>query len=1001
MNMDNTMRLTLAAIGFVAAAAGGCEPTIAYTPPTPVVTAVFDPTTASIPLPNALALPPITDPNSTCPGYTGPAGQPPVCAQAELLTAFNGNFPSDQSLPITIEFTEQTVNADGSVTTTAPKLDVTSFTPSTFFIWASTEGGVGEIQTDPLTDASYVAGSDSGTLTIQNHNNQPWEPGNYAVLVRGGDDGIKTTDGLAVFPSQIFALIAAGKDLTNPANNGLLKAQLGSEAAAQAQGMQLNELIGIYKAFAFPAADMRFPHEDLAITTTFSIAPLITNVTIDPARGLVPLPIDLLRDPTTGKLSALAACTLAGSSLAADGTCPSSAAAGFEALDGFSTTGAILAPTSELINVSTITASTLLLFDLTDPANPVQVDASSLILEPCEFTSACNSPTALSPVIAIQPAGATAGDPTSVFRTKPLKDATDYAVVITTGVQDKAGKDIGPGTVAKVLQFTNPLVDAMGNSQLSGIDNTTAQSLDKMRKQLIPVFATAGIPANQIAIGYTFHTQTVLSQGAELAALPYTTPAATALPSTNLTIETPVAAFTKYGVDQSRVPLANIGQVLEVDITTFNAIDPATGAFLADPTQAAPETIHVLITTPKAGNANVPACTGEAAGLSPLKCSPLMIYRHGLGRGRADMLTLADSFAAAGMTTAAIDADLFGDRSACTPGGPGQCAGGGACTTTLPAGAQGDANPPGTCAAGVAFTTHPVSPTCTGACATNATDGIANVSGNYYVSSNFFRTRDVSRQDLIDQSQLIRALAFAPSASVSTTSVFGQMAGTLGFVIDPTTIYYSGQSLGSIQGASNVATNPRISKAGLNVGGGTIVDVFTNSPAFQSNVDALLAGLGIEPGTSQFLQFLVVAKTVLDPADPINYVGHLTANELPNLLVDPTGATPQAPKKILTQNAYCDQTVPNPFNFIYASNIPTGPLPTGAAFFTPGATGTFQLYVSATFNPATFPTCADGVVEHGFITDWETPQLTQNAQNDMANFVMHDTLPVSLQTPAP
>jgi hypothetical protein len=224
-----------------------------------------------------------------------------------------------------------------------------------------------------------------------------------------------------------------------------------------------------------------------------------------------------------------------------------------------------------------------------------------------------------------------------------------------------------------------------------------------------------------------------------------------------------------------------------------------------------------------------------------------------------------------------------------------------------------------------------------------------------------------------------------------------------GVIIDPATVYFSGQSLGAIQGAMDVATNPRIAKAAFNVGGGTIVDVFTQSPAFVANTNKLLAGLGISPGTPAFLQFVVVAKTILDPADPINFVGHLTSHTLPNLLPPLGGATdgsvPQAAKKILTQNAYCDDTVPNPFNFIYASNIPTGPLPTGAAFFTPGATGTFQLYVSATFDPATFPTCSTGAVAHGFLTNWLTPTLTQNAQNDLAAFVMHDTLPTSVQHP--
>src|SRR6185503_7538312 len=104
------------------------------------------------------------------------------------------------------------------------------------------------------------------------------------------------------------------------------------------------------------------------------------NVTIDPARGLVPLPIDLLRDPNTGKLSALAACTLAGSSLDANGNCPSAAAAGFEALDGFATTGAILGPTSDLIDGTSINSNDLQLWDLDAAGGPQLVDPSTLIL---------------------------------------------------------------------------------------------------------------------------------------------------------------------------------------------------------------------------------------------------------------------------------------------------------------------------------------------------------------------------------------------------------------------------------------------------------------------------------------------------------------------------------------------------------------------------------------------------------------------------------------------
>ncbi|HEY1817252.1 MAG TPA: hypothetical protein VGG74_33125 [Kofleriaceae bacterium] len=1001
--------LLVAAPALAVLAMAACKPDLPDTPPQTFVTAEFDPTTSSIPLPNDLVL--LQPANSLC---TPPAPDgSPACAEAELIQSFKdaNGFPSDQAVDVTVDFTETTFDANGSASQSAPDLDLTTFTPSTFFVEGMNAGGTGEIAVEPIQAGDYVKLADHGELTIHNKGDQPWPPGEYAVLIRGGSNGVMTIDNLPVEPSQIFYLLEQNVDLSNPKNNGLLKAELGSQEAANSEGLQLDEVEALWSQFAFPTADTRFPHEELAILTTFAIQPTVTNVSIDPARSLVPLPIDLLRDPNTGKLSALAACTLAGSSLNPDGTCPSAAAAGFEALDGFATTGAILGPTSDLIDGTSINGSDLQLWDLSDVNNPVQVDPNTLILEPCEFTSGCNQPTELSPVIAIQPAGATAGDPTSVFRTKPLKDATDYAVVMTTGIKDKAGNAIGPGTVAKILHFTNP-VYVNGASQLTGIDNGTAQSVEAMRLELAPLFAklsAAGTDFSKIGIAYTFHTQTILSQANELAALPYDPPLA--IPSDS--VAAPVvtlgadAAFAKYGVDPS-IPHTHIGAVMEFDITTLNALSPLTGAFLSDPTQGTQEVIHVLMTLPVSDptvNTNIPVCQGPLAPFG--RCAPLMIFRHGLGGGRADMLTVADSFNAAGMVVVAIDAAKHGDRAYCTSGATTitedgvtlpQCAGNVACPTVT-SGLQGDVNPPSSCP-GNAYAYLPVSTSCltNAACNWTGTEGIPTVSGNFLISSNFFRTRDTFRQDLIDEAQLVRAAAYVPSMAPPTgdkifDTVFGYATagGTTladAFIIDPTQIYFSGQSLGAISGAADVATNPRITKAGFNVGGGTVVDVFATSPAFVSETDALLASLGITPGTSAYLQFLVVAKTVLDPADPINFVGHITQDPLPSLL---PGVNPPS-RVALSQAAYCDQTVPNPWNFIYANNLGANPLPpTGAPGTLPAA---FELFVGP--NYLTDQSCASGV-EHGFITDWSNPTITSNAQADIANFVMLGTVPPSIQ----
>ncbi|HTO97903.1 MAG TPA: hypothetical protein VMK66_12720, partial [Myxococcales bacterium] len=285
-------------------------------------------------------------------------------------------------------------------------------------------------------------------------------------------------------------------------------------------------------------------------------------------------------------------------------------------------------------------------------------------------------------------------------------------------------------------------------------------------------------------------------------------------------------------------------------------------------------------------------------------------------------------------------------------------------------------------------------------------DGIPVVSSNYLISANFFRSRDTFRQDIIDQSQLIRALVFtSPAPPPTGHTVFDHMVGQ-GLIIDPTPgkVYFAGQSLGSIQGVPDVAANPRISRAVFNVGGGTVVDTFTTSPAFASTVNALLAGLGVQPGTAAYLQFLVVAKTILDPADPVNFASHLQASTLPNLLPplggNTDGSVPQAPKSILTQAAFCDQTVPNAWNYILDSTAGTGPFPIDPTFGTPG---TFQLFFTGTPTPTALASCptltstSANAIPHGFFTNWTT--ATSQAQSDAASFLLDPAnKPPSLRT---
>jgi hypothetical protein len=162
------------------------------------------------------------------------------------------------------------------------------------------------------------------------------------------------------------------------------------------------------------------------------------------------------------------------------------------------------------------------------------------------------------------------------------------------------------------------------------------------------------------------------------------------------------------------------------------------------------------------------------------------------------------------------------------------------------------------------------------------------------------------------------------------------------------------------------------------VPGGTFVDIAATSPAFASGLNAILANLPpptgpILPGSSAYLQFLQVAKWVLDPAEPINFAGRMIGGTdhptLPNLLA--AGAPPQTAKKVLGQLAVCDNTVPNPFNLLLFNVAGVAPPPTATTFQNNGFTtfrntGTPDPSGVCNALPAPWDT---GAVAHGFLLD--------------------------------
>jgi dienelactone hydrolase len=280
-----------------------------------------------------------------------------------------------------------------------------------------------------------------------------------------------------------------------------------------------------------------------------------------------------------------------------------------------------------------------------------------------------------------------------------------------------------------------------------------------------------------------------------------------------------------------------------------------------------------------------------------------VVFHHGINGSRYQMLPVADQLAEKGFVVVAADAPFHGDRAFCDA--DTDCNGG---TCTL---APTNFKAPGTCTGGSGLAFDP-------------TRLSTKAAGNYFISENFFRIRDAIREDLLDQSALVLAAARFPSVA---TDPLTAALGAEGVVVDPTKVYFAGLSLGGMIGTSLVATNPRISRAALNVTGGTLTDVFTTAPAFQTDILTLFAKLipgftpakvdptnaAYDPAVAQaYAQTLIVAKWILDPADPVNYAADLTnkdaANATLKAALGPLAVTSTAAYGQLVQG---DLVVPN------------------------------------------------------------------------------------------
>jgi len=1080
-----------------------CTPSVPSNPNTVIVTALFDLASSPpvIPLPNDLALQAALNP-----GLLNPQD-----AQTELLAYFRAQkgFPPDQVVPLDFPVAVETVNGPNDIGLSAPDIANTALvpctgpkTPASCNIFLLDLGDVAH-PAFPAFTASYVSSPNGGTIRVTAGtatSPTTWRPGaQFVYALRGGASGIKTKTGQPLQPSFTSYTLIFGQpsDFVCPPTN--------PQCPLPLLGQIQNGYLPVYTAietFGFPLAET-------VVVGSFPVAPATTWVEANATLGLMPFPSDFLLDPTTGRLNA-----------ALDAQAP-----GLSSLDGFSTTAMVLAPTSGPIRANTVRDPTLpqgvFLYELNAAGTiatkvPDLVDALTsapgsvrpvYVAEPPQIQSG-----GFAQVIGLQPAVPVAAGSANVML-PPFKENTEYAVIVTNRVKTAAGDPISNTTLGQIELFVNPLCDpspfcagspSTAVSLLPGIPGPQAAGLEAMRLGLKPVLtqlaadtgcnttpAGSGcVTKSQVAMAYTFRTQTISGKNAtvagggrggagaiQISAIPYTPLLAgvcaalgTALGVPNLDCTKPLPgslvtytgtttgstvadAFTKWGVDTT-IPHDKIDTVYELKIATVNKIDDSTGAFNPSPTGAKPEVLTVLVAV--GAQASMPACTGPLAPFAAngFRCAPLVVFQHGITVAKNLMLGAANTLVDKGNIVVAIDLPWHGERTFCSrsavPGSPNaECLPGNTCV--LEPSMVGQALPstasPGKCRtgsgptdplgafvneAGICLGTGCVCDAALGACFFPLNQGYPMASGEFFISANFFRTRDGIRQTWIDHTQLLQVVAPSPVAGQIAGNAFYNALLAKGILVNPADTSFLGMSLGSIVTTGSMAANPRISKAVLNTNGGTAVDTFTNSPVYQAGVDALFLSLGIDraiirnppaPGSpgypaylaqaSAYLTYINVLKLILDPADPINASAHVSADPWPNLIPplggNPDGSVAQLPKKTLAQYAICDQSVPNPFNALVAGDIGLTPFLPPLPPATPPATGTVQwfasLLVAYPASPPIYPDACPLGAPHGFLVSWgaEYPagatrasvaQLTAAAQLGAAAFLA-DPVPLA------
>ncbi len=676
------------------------------------------------------------------------------------------------------------------------------------------------------------------------------------------------------------------------------------------------------------------------------------TIEFDPANAVIPFPNNLVLDPTTGKVNAPAtACEGPASKAVREGT--------LNQLDGFGTYEAAMQVTiTDDVDMSTLTPDTVKMFERAKDgmalATPKPIDVLVQPSTALRFSASdCSNPKTVNAI--------------TIVPKVPLDEHATYTVALLSGIKTMNGAEYQPSsTWALVRQPTDPVkladgcnyaqpdsctilseqtplapgADANGNGVPDQIEIVGLDQLWKAEAQALALLdPIVSNDRSKVLVAWEVNTQTTTDP---------LDPMVSGSPASKLG-NTPLLGMQSIvcnkdpnscpnGYDYAAEPFSECnggesGAVCFLEIALGSSVC-GTGCTPAQIYQTgktvcgqvgcaavgdimagglAADDYQVPGPNPLSGGAMIPGQwsdpvhpTAQGGGILqvlafvpvgqvPANGYPTVIFGHGLTRSKTDLFAIGPQLTANHYAAVAIDFVASGSRAIQT-------------SNDASLGCSGTPNPS-------------AAPQC-----------FAPI-----LSTNLGQTRDNIRQTVLDLERLSNAIAACGATSCASSNSTGNLH------VDPVKIEYMGQSLGGIIGTIFTAVSPRVKASVLNVAAGGLIDVLehTDSLAIRCQLVNGLIDAGVLQGdkwnpqagtglcttdtwktSPAYLQFSGIARIVLDPADPANFLGLLSQ------------------RRFLEQEVVGDQVVPNfatEHAYVYAGVTPVDADPATSAAPAPSA----------------------------------------------------------------